>query len=142
MTSLSGVLRFGAVVTIAFSVAACEMTSLLRPPGSREWIITVVNGSNRPAVLAVAADTSPMGDLVGSAMPASVPPHGTMDVVFTVPPGDGWAIFVNPGPNLGALIMANDVPAGMAGKLPLTISIGGDGSPSVSVPGEPGWFGN
>ena len=56
-------------------------------------------------------------------------------------PGEGWAIFVNPGPQLGPLILAIDVPPDASGRLPLSIEVGPEG-PSVSVPNEPGWFGN
>ena len=84
-----------------------------------------------------------MGKLVGTAQPASIPAGATVDVTFTVPPdGQGWAIFVNPTPTLGSLIGAIDVPPGVSGRLPLTITINEQGDPSVEVPREPGWFGN
>jgi hypothetical protein len=112
-------------------------------PGARQWIIPVANDSNLPVFLAVAEDENPMGNPVGTAQPNTIPPRATVDVVFSVPPtGLGWAIFVNPGPNRGPLITARDVPPGVAGRLPLAISVGPNGDPSVSAPGEPGWFGN
>ena len=80
--------------------------------------------------------------LVGAAIPNPIPPGVTQVVVFTVPPGQGWAIFVNPGPERGALVGARDVPAGLSGRLPVTIGIGPDGSPFAQAPSEPGWFGN
>jgi hypothetical protein len=104
--------------------------------------------SAQPARLFVAEDESPMGELVGTAEPATVAPGATEMVAFTVPagqgrgPGEAWAVFVNPGPNLGPLILAMDVPAAASGELPLKIMVGPDGSPSVQVPSEPGWFGN
>jgi hypothetical protein len=130
--------------TLALASTACGALPVdLLKPGSSVWIIPVQNTSGRPAVLAVAKDESPIGDLVGTAQPAVVPAGQTIDVTFTVP-GDrqGWAIFVNPTPNIGALITAPDVPPGATGKLPLTISVDQAGNPSVSVPNAPGWFGN
>ena len=129
----------GAIALVA--VGCGTSLDLLRPPGTREWIIPVHNASARPAILVVATDGPGMGAAVGSASPATVPAGATIDVVFTVPPGDGWAIFVNPGPNLGALIGARDVPPDRSGRLPLSISIGANGDPSVSAPAGPGWFG-
>lgn len=142
--------RFGkaSVVAIvaagALALGACGLPSVefLRAPGSRQWIIPVVNDSNRPVLVAVARDESPMGQLVGSAEPGVVPPFSNIDVVFTVPSGFGWAIFVNPGANVGALITSGDVPAGRSGRLPLQIAVDRNGNPSVSAPAEPGWFGN
>jgi hypothetical protein len=114
------------------------------PPGSREWIISVDNQSAQPARLMVAEDTAPVGDLVGTANPAQVPPGTKQDVVFKVPPGQTWAIFVNPSPQLGPLILARDVPANVQGRLPLSIFVGPNGDPSVGVDADagPGWFGN
>lgn len=112
-------------------------------PGSRQWIITVDNQSGQAARLFVAEDAGPMGDLLGRAEPSTVPPKTTHDVIFVVPPGDGWAIFVNPRPDRGALILSRDVPPNVSGKLPVTIHIGPDGEPGVVVPADvgPGWFG-
>jgi hypothetical protein len=133
----------GIALTLAMFLTACDAVPQVLRPGSRVWIIPVQNMSGRPALLAVAKDESPMGDLVGTAQPAAIPAGQTVDVTFTVPPDrQGWAIFVNPGPNLGALITAPDVPPGVSGRLPLTITVDQQGNPSVSVPSEPGWFGN
>ncbi|MEZ0240572.1 MAG: hypothetical protein ACAH65_07220, partial [Chloroflexota bacterium] len=79
---------------------------------------------------------------VGSAIPDVVPPGATQDVVFTVPPGGGWAIFVNPGPELGPLITSSDVPGGASGRLPVKIGVDANGWPYAQTPGAPGWFGN
>lgn len=131
------------VLAVALASTACDAVPQVLHPGSRVWIIPVQNMSGRPAVLAVAKDESPIGDLVGTARPAVVPAGQTVDVVFTVPPEQqGWAIFVNPSPTLGALITAADVPPGVSGRLPLTVNVDEQGSPSVTVPNEPGWFGN
>ena len=131
-----------AVSVTALVVVGCGTSlDLLRPPGTRQWIIPVANGSNRPAMLFVARDGPAMGEAVGTADPATIPAGATRDVVFTVPPGDGWAIFVNPTPTTGALIGARDVPPDRAGKLPLEISIDANGQPGVSAPAAPGWFG-
>jgi hypothetical protein len=121
------------------------LDGVLGPPlaeGSREWIITVQNSSNGPAQLQVAEDGPTMGRLVGTANPSTVAAGATQEVVFTVPPGEGWAIFVNPGPNRGPLMLSRDIPAEVSGKLPVTIGIGENGEPYAQAPDEPGWFGN
>ena len=112
------------------------------PAGSREWVISVENMSAEPARLFVAEDEAPMGQAVGTAVPNTVAPGATELVTFTVPPKQGWAIFVNPSPELGPLILARDVPLNARGALPLTITVDRNGTLMVSVPDEPGWFGN
>jgi hypothetical protein len=130
-----------AIFAVAFGLVGCD-GSPFSPAGSREWIIVVENKSDAFVRLMVAEDEVPIGDQVGTARPAMVAPHMAIEVTFTVPSGQGaWAIFVNPGPEDGPLILAGDVPAGASGRLPLTISVGPEGSPIVSVPDEPGWFG-
>jgi hypothetical protein len=125
---------------LCLTLTAC---ATLLAPGSRQWVIPVENQSNVPARLFVAQDESPMGDLVGTAEPNVVAPGATTDVVFTVPAGRSWAVFVNPGPMLGPLIGAGDVPADAAGELPLRIVIDENGSPGAQLmTDEPGWFGN
>ena len=132
----------GIALALALVVIACDAVPQVLHPGSRVWIIPVQNVSGRPAVLAVAEDGSPMGKIVGTAQPAVVPAGQTVDVTFTVPSTrQGWAVFVNPTPNIGALITASDVPPAASGRLPLVIMVEEQGSPSVQVPGEPGWFG-
>ena len=121
---------------------ACPMTGPEPGPGAREWIVTVENQSARDAHLFVAMDTSPMGDLVGTATPASIPAGASQQVVLAVPAGTGWAIFVNPSPTMGPLIGAQDVPEEATGVLPITIYVQAGGMASVSVPPGPGWFGN
>jgi hypothetical protein len=122
---------------------ACPMPGpLSMPPGSRQLAVSVENASERRALLFVAQDEQPMGDLVGTAAPAMLPAGITSGVVFTVPPGQGWAIFVNPTSRTGPLVTAQDVPADASGQAPFTIRIV-DGVPVVSMPNlEPGWFGN
>jgi hypothetical protein len=135
-------------IAVACSVAACGFLNPNPNPtpesGTRKWIISVENLSRQPAALFVAADDLAMGRAVGTAVPSVVPAGVTQDVVFTVPSGQGrWAIFVNPGPERGPLILSQDVPAGRTGALPILIQIARDGSPNVSSPGAgPGWFGN
>lgn len=124
------------------SPVECPMTGPEPGPGAREWIVTVENQSAREAHLFVASDTMPMGELVGTAVPASVAAGASERVVLTVPAGSGWAIFVNPSPSTGPLIIAHDVPADAAGVLPLTILVQPGGMPAVSAPSAPGWFGN
>lgn len=135
------------IATLVLVCAGCGMGLIpgdrAMPPGSREWVMTVQNDSNAPAVLSVAEDTVPVGDAVGTARPGNVPPNSSQDVVFTVPPGEGWAIFVNPSPERGPLIIAQDVPPEVSGRLPITIFIGPNGEPSAGTEGHlgPGWFG-
>lgn len=138
------VLRVPAVLLAAVLLAACEVVGInpLAPAGSRTWVIPVENGSARPAILAVAEDGGVPGRPMGTANPSSVAPGARVDVMFTVPAGTAWAIFVNGGPQVGPLISAQDVPAGAAGRLPLTIRVQANGDPSVEVPSLPGWFGN
>ncbi len=121
---------------------ACPMTGPAPGPGAREWIVNVENQSSRDAYLFVAADESPMGELVGTALPASIPAGAAIRVVFTVPAGAGWAIFVNPSPSMGPLITSSDVPTDASGALPMTIMVQPGGMASVSAPNAPGWFGN
>jgi hypothetical protein len=131
-------------VAIVFGLAACGGT-LSNLGGSRQWIIVVQNDSDAPARLMVAVDEVPIGERVGTASPSTVDPGATTEVIFTVPSGgaeQNWAIFVNPGPELGPLILAGDVPRSAAGRLPLTIFIAADGTPNVAgFPDDPGWFG-
>lgn len=124
------------------TVLACPMIGPAPGDGARRWIVSVENASARDAHLFVARDASPMGDLVGKASPASVAAGTTRDVVFDVPAGSGWAIFVNPSPSLGPLILAQDVPMDASGVLPITIHVQPAGSAVVSGPNAPGWFGN
>jgi hypothetical protein len=131
-------------IVIAFALTGCGMLPVdPLNPGARRWIIPVDNQGNLPAFLAVAEDSGVVGKPMGTAEPNTIPPHAKVDVVFSVPPdGDGWAIFVNAGPNRGPLIMARHVPPGRAGRLPISVGVGAGGEPFVSVPDEPGWFGN
>ena len=132
----------GIALTLAFVVMACDAVPQILHPGSRVWVIPVQNSSPRPALVAVAEDRSPMGNLVGTAQPATVPAGQTVDVTFTVPADRAdWAIFVNPGPKFGPVITTADVPEGLSGRLPITILVDAQGLPGVMVPGEPGWFG-
>jgi len=126
------------------ALAACGVLDVAQAPqpGGRVWVIPVTNDAALPAVLSVAEDTGAQGRIVGTADPPRVAPGASAEIRFTVPPGTGWAIFVNPGPETGPLILASDVPGGASGALPLHIQVARDGSPSVSAPAEPGWFGN
>jgi hypothetical protein len=99
------------------------------PPGARRWTVTVVNKSARLATLFVAEeDSSGMTRLVGRVTPNVVPPGATVRVTFFLPANGvtGWSIFVNPGPDTGALLTDTSVP--LAGE----IRIGPDG--------QPGWL--
>jgi hypothetical protein len=61
-----------------------------------------------------------MSRLVGSATPNVVPPRTTVEVTFLLPSKgvDEWWIFVNPGPDNGALLAGTDVP--LAGEIHIT----------------------
>jgi hypothetical protein len=137
-------IRVVAAVLVAIGVAGCFGAGVAPglPAGSRQWIVSVQNKSARPATLVVAEDAPAMGRTVGIADPGVVPAGITMDVVFGIPPGSGWAIFVNPGPGRGPLVTSGDVPMNAVGKMPFKIVIEADGSPGAQVPGFPGWFGN
>ena len=108
----------------------------------RRLIIRVENMSGIPAKLFVAEDDGTMGQsVIGTAVPDTVPPGVSQDVIFTVPSGTGWAIFVNPTPVRGPLITPPDVPPNVSGPTPISVSVGANGEPAVSVPDAPGWFG-
>jgi hypothetical protein len=99
------------------------------PPDARPWSVTVMNRDSRPATLFVAEETEEglLGRLVGSVTPNVVPPETTMEVTFLLPAtGETrWLIFVNPGPNDGALLAETDLP--LAGQILITVG------------GEPAW---
>jgi hypothetical protein len=135
-------------VTASANAAAPEQTP--RPsapdvePEARVLSIPVQNTSGQVAELFVARDTQPMEFLVGTVEPSTVGPGSTEDVDFTVPAGEDWAIFVNPGPDRGPLILASDIPPDASGELPIEIIVDQFGSPGVQTFGDPqpGWFGN
>ena len=119
-------IRIATSVLVAVTVAGCFGSGL--PAGWRQLIVSVENESAQPATLVVAEDGPVgMGRPVGTADPGIVPAGVTTDVVFGIPPGASWAIFVNPGPERGALLGAADVPADAVGRQPFTIMIGDDG---------------
>ena len=142
----SGRIRWWPLIALAVFLSACG-TGILpgevaMPAGSRQWIINVDNQSAQDARLLVALDTMPVGERVGTANPPVVPPNTRLDVLFTVPPGQGWAIFVNPSAERGPLLLASDVPPDATGNLPVSFSIGPGGEPSMTAPGgRPGWMG-
>jgi hypothetical protein len=110
-------------------------------PGSRRLVITVWNLSGQPAIVEVAQDGPTKGEIVGRVNPNPVPP-GPTDVSFDLPPGGGWAVWVNPGPDRGPLFSSSDIPASASGKAPFTIQIEANGEASSSFSGPaPGWFG-
>jgi hypothetical protein len=118
----------GSFVLIALAlggVPGCDYQPPV-PPGGRVWVLEVVNRSARPATLVVAEDEATMGDTVGTATPSVVPPGATVLVTFGVPPGEAWAIFVNPRPDMGPLLTPGD--------LPLADGI------EIALDGSPGWI--
>jgi hypothetical protein len=136
-------LRVEPAEELGCTALACPMPGpAIMPPGSRQLVVSVENESERRALLFVAQDEGTMGDLVGSAAPAMLAAGMTSNVVFTVPPGQGWAIFVNPTRGTGPLVTVQDVPGDASGHVPFTIRIV-DGLPMVAMPDmAPGWFGN
>jgi hypothetical protein len=123
--------RIATAVLVAVTVVGCFRSAL--PAGWRQLIVTVENQSAQPATLLVAEDGPVMGPPVGTADPGVVPAGVTMDVVFGIPPGAQWAIFVNPVPERGALLGAADVDENAVGRQPFTILIGESGSPSWGI---------
>jgi hypothetical protein len=81
------------------------------------------------------------GHPTGTVDPSVLPPGITEDVVLGIPPGIGWAIYVNPGPDRGPSITWRDVPPDAAGRMPFSIVVTerGDGAADAN---PPGWFGN
>lgn len=79
-------------------------------------MFTVQNDSARPAHLFVARVGQPVGAVVGTPKPDTVPPATTMDVTLGLPPDGEWAIFLNPDPEGGPMLTAADVPAGFSGR--------------------------
>jgi hypothetical protein len=132
-----------AIEKLGCTPIACPMPGpAFMPSGSRQLVVSVENDSERQALLFVAQDEGTMGELVGTAAPAMLPAGMTSGVVFTVPPGQGWAIFVNPTTGSGPLVVAHDVPEDASGQMPFTIMIV-DGVPIVPMRGTaPGWFGH
>ena len=127
-----------ATVLLAAMVVGC-LPGPQMPAGSRQLVISVQNGSSRPVPVFVASMgvSEPGGQVPatavrGLAQPGIVPPMTTVQVVFTVPPTNDWAIYANG----GELIGPADV-GGHAGKLPIAIVISADGIPGWTSPG--GW---
>jgi galactose oxidase-like protein len=110
-------------------------------PGQRRFVVAVNNGSGRPATLVVGNDGMFNGHPTGTVDPSILPPGITEDVILGIPPSDGWAIYVNPGPDWGPSITWRDVPPDAAGRMPFTIVIADDGSGAADA-NPPGWFGN
>ena len=63
-----------------------------------------------------------------------------LDVAQPLQPGG--RMWVIPVTNDAALPAVPSVAEDTSGALPQHIQVARDGSPSVSAPGEPGWFGN
>lgn len=120
-------IRLVTLALVIVALAGCDLAPFGPglPPGGRAWTITVINRSPRPATLVVAVD-GPQGPgrVVGTANPGIAPAGTTVDVTFGLPPGDDWAIFVNPGPNMGPLLLPSDILHADG------IVIGSDGGPS------------
>jgi hypothetical protein len=137
--------HFLAVCAVVVLLGACASLDPILKPGFRHIVMTVENTSNRPAILVVAKDEQPMGAVVGTTTPGTVPPGMTVDVTFGLPPEPGWAIFVNPGPEHGPLFGEQDVPPQASGRAPFTITVAGDGTnigASSTQRDTPGWMGN
>jgi hypothetical protein len=105
----------------------------------RQLVIPVENSSALPARLIVAEDRSPIGRVVGIVQPSVIAPRTRVNVSFLVPESPDWAIFVNPGPEMGPLLLQSDL-RGCIGRLPIEIGIDRTGSPFWSSPGA-NWCG-
>jgi|SRR6187551_481554 hypothetical protein len=130
----------GVLVCILAGCSVADVIGPAVPPGGRLLIIPVTNHSPRPATLFVR--NADLTEEVGSTSPSSVLPGAKVDVTFAVPPGQDWMILINAGPPNGGIVAGQDVPLGVAGKLPLAIEVDANGNQSVSAPNRPGWFGN
>jgi hypothetical protein len=112
-------------------------------PDARVFSIPVNNTSEEPAELFVASNAQPTLLLVGTVEPNTVAPGQTEDVVFTVPQGEGWGIFVNSSFDMGPLILAPDIPPEASGQLPFEIIVDQFGSAGIQMFGDTeGWFGD
>jgi hypothetical protein len=135
------------LVVVATTACGIDLWSPAPEPGSREWLIRVDNQSRQEARLVI-AETHPgtgqtTGVTVGRVEPSIVPAMTSMDVTFTVPPGDGWAIFVNPEQGHGPVIQAVEVPRDAVGELPISIGVFQDATPGMLIPADfdMDWFG-
>ena len=111
-------------------------------PGQRVFVVAVDNRSGLPATLVVGDDGMFDGDPTGTVDPSVLPLGITEDVVLGVPLSEGWAIYVNPGPDKGASITWRDVPPDFSGRMPFSIVVYRDGWGSADAREAPGWFGN
>jgi len=91
--------------------------------GGDAIVMTVTNGSARPATLVVAAPGD-VRKIVGTADPSIVPSGSTLTVRFVVPSTNDWAIWANGGELMGPFDLK-----GRRGKVPMGIDIGADGTP-------------
>lgn len=126
----SYIIRFAATILVVIALTGCDVLGVVPgvPPGGRAWVVTVTNKSPRPATLVVAEETGmgTAGRMVGTANPSVVAAGATVDVTFGLPAGFGWAIFVNPRPDMGPLLLPSDV----------SLAIGIE----IDVNGNPGWL--
>jgi hypothetical protein len=120
-------LRILIALLVVIAASGCDYEPPV-PLGGRRWVLPVTNHSPRPATLIVAED-GPFGAgrAVGTVTPSVVLPGATVEVTFGVPPGTGWAIFVNPGPNMGPLLLPSDLPEATGIE--------------IDREGNPGWMG-
>ncbi len=136
-----GVLAIGGAFYLTTPPRAAVGVAGPTADGSRQLVIMVNNMTKAPVDLFVAEDGSPMGQEVGTAVPSTIPTMSGREVVFTVPSGERWAIYVNPGPDGGGLISARDVPPTASGALPFTIWVDEGVEPIVVGPGGERLFG-
>jgi hypothetical protein len=101
-----------ATLVVTISLAGCDRVPR-EPPCGRGWVIAVENQSHGSVALSV-AENGPMGmgAIIGTADPSTVPANSSQDVTFCLSSGDGWAIFVDPGPDTAPLmtVPSNQVP--------------------------------
>lgn len=116
--------------TMALAACSDAQVDAFLQPDLRQLVITIRNDSPRAAVIFVAGGIKPIGPAVGTVEPATVPSGETIAVRFGVPHDGPWAIFVNPGPDVGPVLLASDLPPERTDMWP-QISITERGWPGV-----------
>lgn len=102
-------------------------------PPVRQLIFWVQNDSNEVQVLTAAT----IDDVVvGSTVPAQVPPHSRLLVTLTAPRDEGWALYLEP-PQLDGRPLLYGTDFGHCdGPISVEIRIDRDGNPGWSLDGN------
>ena len=131
------VLGCGATATPSVTALATPTPTRTATPVVRVFTVTVNNQSARPATLVIGRDGMFDGHPTGTVDPSILPPGITEGVVLGIPAADGWAIYINPGPDWGPSITWRDVPPDAAGQMPFSIVVtdAGWGAADANPPG-------